>query len=146
VSPPVASWFTWRSDFLRMESKPFCLHITEGANNHIKQSDSIFFARNPIGVTDDRLSAMLTIAIHNLFVRARNMPYARQNSSRLKAFGYYSFFLKARNNLWSSVLQVQGIAIVFMNFCKEIIYNSHFVTFADLSRAAVRIEEKKGIK
>jgi hypothetical protein len=48
-----------------MEPKPLRFHITEGANNHIKQSDSAFFARNPIGVTYDRLPAMLTIAIHN---------------------------------------------------------------------------------
>jgi hypothetical protein len=50
-----------------MEPKPFRFHKTEGANNHIKHGDSIFFARNPIGVTYDRLPAMLTNAIHSFF-------------------------------------------------------------------------------
>jgi hypothetical protein len=47
-----------------MEPKPFCLHMTEGANNHIKQGDTFIFARNPIGVTYDQRSAMLTSIIH----------------------------------------------------------------------------------
>ena len=48
-----------------MKVKPFCLHTTEGANNNIKQSDACFFARNPIGVTYNQLTAMLTDAIHS---------------------------------------------------------------------------------
>jgi hypothetical protein len=47
-----------------MEPKPFCLHKTEGANNHVKQPDAFFFARNPIGVTANPFTAMLTDAIH----------------------------------------------------------------------------------
>jgi hypothetical protein len=47
-----------------MEVKPFRFHKTERANNHIKHSDTLFFARNPIGVTYNRLPAMFTIAIH----------------------------------------------------------------------------------
>jgi hypothetical protein len=47
-----------------MEAKPLRFHKTEGANNHIKQGDTLVFACNPIGVTDNRLPAMLTIAIH----------------------------------------------------------------------------------
>ena len=47
-----------------MKVKPFCLHKTEGANNHVKQGDAFFFARNPIGVTYNQLTAMLTDAIH----------------------------------------------------------------------------------
>jgi len=50
-----------------MEPKPFRLHKTEGANNHIKQSDTFFFARNPIGVTYNQLAAMLTSVIHDVF-------------------------------------------------------------------------------
>ena len=42
--------FASNIDFLRMEPKSFRLHRTEGANNHIKQDDTVFFARNPIGV------------------------------------------------------------------------------------------------
>jgi len=47
-----------------MEPKPFCLHKTEGANNHIQQSDTFIFARNPIGVTYNQFPAMLTNVIH----------------------------------------------------------------------------------
>ena len=50
-----------------MKVKPFCLHKTEGANNHVKQADAFFFARNPIGVTYNQLTAMLTDAIHTVF-------------------------------------------------------------------------------
>ena len=41
-----------------MEPKSFRLHRTEGANNHIKQDDTVFFAYNPIAVTYNQLSAM----------------------------------------------------------------------------------------
>jgi hypothetical protein len=47
-----------------MKVKPFCLQKTEGANNHVKQADAFFFARNPIGVTDNQFPAMLTDVIH----------------------------------------------------------------------------------
>jgi hypothetical protein len=47
-----------------MKVKPFCLDKTEGANNHIKQGDACFFTRNPIGVTYNQVTAMLTDAIH----------------------------------------------------------------------------------
>jgi hypothetical protein len=50
-----------------MEAKPLRFHKTEGANNHIKQGDTLVFACNPIGVADNRLPAMLTIAIHGCF-------------------------------------------------------------------------------
>ena len=69
VASPVASGrlFAPNIDFLRTEAKPLRFHKTEGANNHIKQGDTLIFAYNPIGVTDNRLPAMLTIAIHNRF-------------------------------------------------------------------------------
>ena len=47
-----------------MKVKPFRRHKTEGANNHIKQANALFFARNPIGVTHNQLTTMLTDAIH----------------------------------------------------------------------------------
>jgi hypothetical protein len=50
-----------------MKVKPFCLHKTEGANNHIEQGNALIFARNPIGVTYDQLAAMLTSVIHDFF-------------------------------------------------------------------------------
>ena len=62
-------------DFLRMEPQPFGFHKTEGANNHVKQSDAFFFARNPIGVTYNQLPAMLTNTVHTALKGARNMPY-----------------------------------------------------------------------
>jgi hypothetical protein len=46
-----------------MKVKLFCLHKTEVANNHVKQADAFFFARNPIGITYKQLTAMLTDAI-----------------------------------------------------------------------------------
>jgi hypothetical protein len=49
-----------------MKAKAFRFHKTERANNHIKQGYPLFFAHHPIGVTNDRLPAMLTNAIHNL--------------------------------------------------------------------------------
>ena len=70
------SLFASQIDFLRTEVKPFGFHETEGTNNHIKEGDSLIFAYNPIGVTDNRLSAMLTNAIHVFMKKARNMPYA----------------------------------------------------------------------
>jgi hypothetical protein len=47
-----------------MKVKPFCRDKTEGANNHVKQANALFFARNPIGVTHNQLTTMLTDAIH----------------------------------------------------------------------------------
>ena len=76
VAPPVSSWGLLAShiDFLCMKAKAFRLHKTEGANNHIEQGDPLFFAHHPIGVTNDRLPAMLTNAIHDL--RFRGKEYA----------------------------------------------------------------------
>jgi hypothetical protein len=47
-----------------MEPKPLGFHRTEAANNQIEQGDAFFFARHPIGITDNQLPAMLTNAIH----------------------------------------------------------------------------------
>jgi len=47
-----------------MEPKSFGFHKTKGTNDHIKQSNAFFFARNPIGVTYDQFPAMLTSIIH----------------------------------------------------------------------------------
>ena len=66
VTHSVSSWSLFASmiDFLRMEPKPFGFPRTEGANNQIEQGDAFFFACNPIGVTYNQLTAMLTDAIH----------------------------------------------------------------------------------
>jgi hypothetical protein len=66
VAPSVSSGslFASQIDFLRTEVKPFRFHKTERANNHIKQGDTLVFAYNPIGVTYNRLPAMLTNTIH----------------------------------------------------------------------------------
>jgi hypothetical protein len=47
-----------------MKPKPLGFHRTEGANDKIEQGNALIFARHPIGVTDNQLSAMLTHAIH----------------------------------------------------------------------------------
>jgi hypothetical protein len=49
-----------------MKVELFCLDKTEGANNHIKQGDACFFTCNPIGVTYNQVTAMLTDGIHTL--------------------------------------------------------------------------------
>jgi hypothetical protein len=67
--------FASNIDFLCMKVKSLCLHKTEGANNHIEQGDAFFFARNPIGVTYDQLTAMLTSVIHDFLSLANKMPY-----------------------------------------------------------------------
>ena len=51
-------------DLLGVKPKPLGFHITKRANDHIKQGDAVFLARDPIGVTDDQFPAMLTNAFH----------------------------------------------------------------------------------
>jgi hypothetical protein len=79
VASPVASGrlFAPNIDFLGTEAKALRFHKTEGANNHIKQGDTLVFAYNPIGVTDNRLPAMLTIAIHSYFEGKEHAMFAR---------------------------------------------------------------------
>jgi hypothetical protein len=66
VTHSASSWslFASKIDFLCMEPKSLGFHRTEGANNQIEQGNALIFARHPIGVTDNQLSAMLTHAIH----------------------------------------------------------------------------------
>ena len=78
-------------DFLRMEPKPFCLHRAEGANNHVKQWDAFVFARHPISVTYNELSAMLTILSFIFFLDSKNLP-TKKNISYQYALLMYSFF------------------------------------------------------
>jgi hypothetical protein len=47
-----------------MEPKALGFHRTDAANNQIEQGDAFFFARNPIGITYNQRTAMLTDAIH----------------------------------------------------------------------------------
>jgi hypothetical protein len=63
--------FASNVDLFRMKPKPLGFHKAERANDHIKQSDTIFFARNPISVTDNQFPAMLTIAFHILPLRGK---------------------------------------------------------------------------
>src|SRR5262245_16769121 len=60
---------------LNMKVKPFCFHKAEGANNHIKHGDTCIFARNPIGVTNCRPTAMFTSVIHDYHSLANKMPH-----------------------------------------------------------------------
>jgi hypothetical protein len=59
--------FAPKIDLLGMKVKPFCLHKTERANNHIEQGNALIFARHPIDVTYNQLAAMLTNVIHDFF-------------------------------------------------------------------------------
>jgi hypothetical protein len=56
--------FASNIDFLCMKVKSLCLYKAEGANNHIEQGDACFFARNPIGITYNKVIAMFTDSIH----------------------------------------------------------------------------------
>ena len=58
-----------------MEPKPLGFHRTEGANNQIEHGNALIFARHPIGIAYNRLSAMLTDVIHNVLRCAMNMPF-----------------------------------------------------------------------
>jgi hypothetical protein len=59
-----------------MEAQPFRFHKTEGANNHIEQGYTLFFAHHPIAVTYNRLPTMLTNAIH-LFSKGQGTCHER---------------------------------------------------------------------
>ena len=61
----------FRVDLLGMEPKPLGFHKAKRANDHVKQSDAVFFARNPIGVTDNQFPAMLTKTFHILPLRGK---------------------------------------------------------------------------
>jgi hypothetical protein len=71
-----------------MKAKAFRFHKTERANNHIKQGDPLFFAHHPIGVTNDRLPAMLTNTIHNLRWGAKNMPWLRSYAKGIESIAF----------------------------------------------------------
>ena len=64
ASTPSERVFAFDNYFLRMEPKSFRLHTTKGANDHIKQGDTVFFAGNPIGIACNQLPAMLTNTAH----------------------------------------------------------------------------------
>jgi len=91
--------FASNIDFLRMEPKPFGFHKTEGANNHIEQGDAFFFARNPIGVTYNKLAAVLTSVIHDFLSLARKMPY-RPNLLTYSQMGRCGPLMDYQRNLW----------------------------------------------
>jgi len=75
-----------------MKAKAFRFHETKRANNHIKQGDTLFFAHYSIGVTNDRLPAMLTNAIHNPWLRAKNMPWSRSCTKGVKSIAFQQDF------------------------------------------------------
>jgi hypothetical protein len=53
-------------DFFCMKPKPLGFHRTEGTNDKIEQRNAFIFARYPIGVPDNQLSAVLANAIHRI--------------------------------------------------------------------------------
>jgi hypothetical protein len=101
-----------------MESKPLRFHITEGANNHIKQSDSVFFARNPIGVAYNRLPAMLTIAIHNIRLFGKEHAMGILPVKTLESPSVAKVFtIEAKNAYFDPLAELSGIPASLSSFC-----------------------------
>ena len=101
-----------------MESKPLRFHITEGANNHIKQSDSVFFACNPIGVTYNRLAAMLTVPIHNVRFFGKEHAMGILPVKTLEAPSVAKVFtIEATNAYLDPLTELSGIPASFSSFC-----------------------------
>jgi hypothetical protein len=82
-----------------MEPKLFCLHKAEGANHQVKQSATFVFARHPINVIHDQLSAMLTSLDHIL-------PRVRE-SAELKDIFIPDRFIDVQNFL-SELFRLEG--------------------------------------
>jgi hypothetical protein len=138
--------FASNIDFLRTKAKPFRFHRTEGANNHIKQGDTLFFAHNPIGVTYNRLPAMLTNTIHIFFRGKEHAICLRLCPRGVEGIAFQQdFYLQPRNKFVDSSID-EGNYRRFINFCKRFFYNTPFVTSMDLRWTAVRIDKEKGKK
>jgi hypothetical protein len=128
--------FASEIDFLGMEVKPFGLHKTERANNHVKQADAFIFARNPIGVSYNQLAAMLTSVNHGLVhwqVRCHMGPiYKRTLDGQMRAVSG----LPKQSCLpdKKEALSVgEGNPLHFINFRERIIDNS-ILTFMTRTR------------
>jgi hypothetical protein len=65
-----------------MQPKSFGFHRTKGANNKIEQGNALIFARHPINVTYNQLSAMLTILVH-VFPNSKNLAELKTFLTRL---------------------------------------------------------------
>jgi hypothetical protein len=99
-----------------MEPKPFSFHTTKAANNKIEQGNALIFARYPIGIAYNQLSAMLTDVIHIVSRSAMNMPYWVDLIVRqMRTFnGFQRDFLSNREETSFLIgLEVEGIAVVF---------------------------------
>jgi hypothetical protein len=106
--------FAAQIDFLRTESKPFRFHKTERANNHIEQGDTLFFARNPIGVTYKRLPAMLTNAIHTYFTGKEHAIYIHFLRVQIEAIRLQQDFYRGpRDKRFDPSPWVEEITVAF---------------------------------
>src|SRR5262245_21980098 len=111
-----------------MKAKAFRFHITERANNHIKQGDPLFFAHYPIGITNDRLPAMLTNAIHNLRLGAKNMPWPRSHTKSTESNAFQQVLIFISETKAGNSTKDEMKSIRFVNFCEQFFYNGSLVT------------------
>ena len=130
VAPPVSSWglFAPNIDFLCMKAKAFRFHKTKRANNHIKQGDTLFFAHYPIGVTNDRLPAMLTNAIHARFGGQRTCHGHDHVPRTSKALRFNKISIFNRELTLIIRPKYEGNCIRFTDFCERFFYNGSLVT------------------
>jgi hypothetical protein len=106
----------------------------------------LFFAHNPIGVTYDRLPAMLTNTIH-IFLRGKEHAICLrfvQGASKALRFNRIFIFDQETSLLIRPI--DEGNYHRFLNFCKRFLYNTPFVTFMALRWTAVKIDKEKGKK
>jgi hypothetical protein len=126
--------FAFNVDFLCMKMKSFCLFKTGGANNHIKQRDACFFARNAIGVTYYRPTAMLTSLIHDFLSLANKMPYWSGLSPILDgkslAFNGLRRHFVTKQEMTLTIMD-EGNSHRRLSFCKLIMYKNSLVVFKD---------------
>ena len=137
VSTWGSSWklFACHGHFLSMEPKLFCLHRTKGTNNHIKQGDACFFARNPIGITYNQLPAMLTILFHNFLPDSEDLPNEKYPISDL--IHWCTVFLTNSTNGGNCFSCLWELFIIFL---------PPFVDEANIQQMLPKVASEKGKK
>src|SRR5215813_4477906 len=130
-------------DFLCLKIKSSCLFRTKGAHNHIKQGDACFFARNAIGVTYDRPTAMFTSVIHDCLSVANKMPHRDESSCQCSigksvALTGYEGNLSIKQEMTLIVMAV-GNSRRGLNSCGLIMYKSLLRELSAYFAGALRI-------
>jgi hypothetical protein len=91
-------------DLFGVKPKPLSFHITKRANDHVKQGDAVFLARDPISVTDNQFPAMLTNTFHILPFGASSMPYQIDVLMYRTHLGLQTRFIKPLN-CWNNLFK-----------------------------------------